>query len=190
MTLKMVPIPSWNSHGLLPAIDKNIPTSPERSPYLVSLKDIVMRFSTSPERRAILTGFLQYRAELHRIGIVNGFQWLDGSFLENIENIDQRAPNDIDVVTFFGQTANLNLSTDDEKLFDSTHAKLIYKVDAYIVEFDDLSPREMALWSTYWYSMWSHRRTEIWKGFLEVGLNPTEDTEAQAWLAQSDQWKD
>lgn len=185
--MSSVPIPSWNSLGLLPPIDENVPISPERSPYLVSLKDVVMRFSTSPDRSAILIGFLKYRAELHRIGIVDGFQWLDGSFLENIEIIERRPPNDIDVVTFCGLTANLTLTPENEQLFDQPFVKSTYKVDSYFVELDSLPPRELTAWSVYWYSMWSHRRTEIWKGFLQIELAPTEDIEAKAWLDQLDQ---
>jgi len=52
-----VSIPSWNALGLLPPIDPNLPTSPDRSPYPVSLRDVVMRFSTSPQRRAVMKGF-------------------------------------------------------------------------------------------------------------------------------------
>lgn len=69
-----VPIPPWTALGVLPAIDAARPTSPERSPYPVSLLDVVTRFGTSPERRAILGGFLGYRAELHRLGLKEGFQ--------------------------------------------------------------------------------------------------------------------
>ena len=95
-----VAIPGWNALGLLPPIDPELPASPCRSPYPVSLKDVVMRFSTSPERRAVLKGFLDYRRELHRIGIVDGIQWIDGSFLEDVEMIENRSPRDIDVVSF------------------------------------------------------------------------------------------
>lgn len=182
--MTIVAIPSWNALGLLPPIDPDLPTSPDRSPYPVSLKDVVMRFSTSPERQAVLKGFLGYRAELHRLGFADGFQWIDGSFLEDVELIERRVPRDIDVVSFLSTPANINVSDEDAQLFDQAVAKDRFKVDAYFVELDQVTPRELAFWSAYWYSMWSHRRTQAWKGFLQIELAPTEDAEALAWLAQ------
>ena len=35
---------------------------------------------------------------------------------------------------------------------------------------------------TYWYSMWSHRRDGLWKGFVQVDLNPSQDADARAVL--------
>jgi hypothetical protein len=64
--------------------------------------DLVTRFATTPERQAIIAGLLAYRHALHATGLVRGFQWLDGSFAEHVEVIEQRPPNDIDVVTFYG----------------------------------------------------------------------------------------
>ncbi|MEF8753984.1 MAG: hypothetical protein V5B60_08610 [Accumulibacter sp.] len=179
-----VAIPAWNVLGLLPPIDPDLPTSPDRSPYPVSLKDVVMRFSTSPERQSVLKGFLGYRAELHRLGLADGFQWIDGSFLEDVETIERRVPRDIDVVSFFHTPANVSVSDEDARLFDQAVAKDRFKVDAYFVELDQVTPRELTFWSAYWYSMWSHRRTQAWKGFLQIELAPTEDAEALAWLAQ------
>jgi hypothetical protein len=39
----------------------------------------------SPERRAILGRFLDFRARLRAEGLLRGFQWADGSFCEDIE---------------------------------------------------------------------------------------------------------
>lgn len=92
-----VAISQWNTLGLLPPVN---PTSAERSPYPVALLDVILRFATSPERCKVLKGFLDYRAALHGMGLVNGFQWLDGSFTEQVETLERRSPRDIDVVTF------------------------------------------------------------------------------------------
>lgn len=35
----------------------------------------------------MLDGLLRKRAALHAAGLIQGFQWLDGSFLEHVENI-------------------------------------------------------------------------------------------------------
>jgi hypothetical protein len=63
------------------------------------MSDVVLRFGNSPERIAILDGLLSYRLALTTAGMVDGFQWLDGSFTEDVETLQRRSPNDIDVVT-------------------------------------------------------------------------------------------
>lgn len=181
-----VAIPAWNALGVLPPIDPNSPTSPDRSPYPVALKDVVMRFSTSPARRAVLKGLLDYRATLHRIGYTSGFQWLDGSFIEEVEVLEARAPRDIDVVTFTHDPKNVTLSDDDALLLEHDAAKAAFKVDSYILELDQISRRELTFWSAYWYSMWSHRRNQAWKGFLQIELAPLDDAEAYSWLSRLD----
>lgn len=178
----MVTIPDWNALGLLPPIDAEGPTSVARSPYPVSLKDLVLRFATSPERKAILAGFLQYRAVLHRFGATEGFQWLDGSFMEEVEVLEKRAPKDIDVVSFIHGT----LSEDADQYVEHSAAKANFSVDSYFVELDQIPPSEVVLLSAYWYSMWSHRRNQAWKGFLQVEMAPNEDAEALAWLSQAE----
>src|SRR5437868_13267322 len=94
-------IPAWTAEGVLPPIAVAEPTSTLRSPYVVRLSKVVLSFGTNPERRAILEGLIEYRAALHAAGLVRGFQWLDGSFLEQVELLESRPPNDIDVVTFY-----------------------------------------------------------------------------------------
>lgn len=183
-----VAIPAWTALGLLPPIDSNQPTSAERSPYPVSLKDVVMRFSTSPERKAIMQGFLGYRAALHGLGYKSGFQWLDGSFMEEVEVIEKRAPHDIDVVTFVHDPPDKGRTLTDDELGSiiGSAAKETFKVDAYILQLDQIAPREITTLSAYWYSMWSHRRNQAWKGFLQIELDPAEDADALTWLALED----
>lgn len=177
-----VAIPKWNALGVLPPIDPTgAQASPSaRAPYRTSLLNVVLRFNTTPERFQILDGFLNYRAVLHGLGLVNGFQWLDGSMLEDIENSNEhRAPCDIDVVTFF----HLPTGKTHKDIRDAGGATLIntkaqYKVDAYMVELG--APAETLVErSRYWYSMWSHRRNGVWKGYIEVDLNPVEDGPAK-----------
>ena len=161
----------------------------DRSPYTVSLTDVVLRFGLSAERRIVLDGFLRYRAALHAAGLVQGFQWLDGSFLEHVELLESRPPNDIDAVTFYklpvGKT-QLDLQVQAPDIFpisrDSKQTmKANYHVDAYAVHLGMASER-LVEHGTYWYSMWSHRRNQIWKGYVQVDLAPIEDVAAQAAL--------
>lgn len=102
MTSATVAIPAWSSAGVLPPIRPSAPGhSADRSPYVVDLAMVMDRFATSAARMTILDGLLRFRANLHAAGVVSGFQWLDGSFLEDIETLENRAPKDMDVVTFF-----------------------------------------------------------------------------------------
>ena len=128
----------------------------------------------------ILEGFFKYRVALHELGLVKGFKWLDGSMMEDIENSDEhRVPRDIDVVTFFHLPAG-KTQADIQAAGGATlmNTKAQYKVDAYMVELG--APAETVVErSRYWYSMWSHRRNGVWKGYIEVDLNPTEDGPAK-----------
>jgi hypothetical protein len=185
--MSTVPIPKWNAQGVLPPIDPTgAPTSPSaRSPYRTWLVNLVMHFNTTPERVKIMEGFLKYRAALHGLGLVRGFQWLDGSMLENIEILEQRVPKDVDVVTFYhlpaGKTQT-DIMTAGMPLLVNTKDQ--YKVDAYMVELG--SPAETLVErSRYWYSMWSHRRNGLWKGYIEVDLDPAGDEAAKKNLAMN-----
>ncbi|MCS5828604.1 hypothetical protein LNO09_12165 [Klebsiella variicola] len=82
-------------------MDEADPTSHARSPYKMDIVRFVSMFALSPARMKILKGFLDFRMSLSQAGLVEGFQWVDGSFTENIELIERRPPNDVDVVTFF-----------------------------------------------------------------------------------------
>jgi hypothetical protein len=184
--IKPAVIPAWTPEGVLPPINASQPVSPERSPYSVSLTDYVLRFGSTPERRAVLDGYLRYRRVLHAAGLIKGFQWLDGSFLEHVEMIEGRSPNDMDVVTFYhlpGGISQRQLAAQAPGLTDGNLIKSTFRVDAYLVHLGMRPPERLARWSAYWYSMWSHRRDRLWKGFVQVDLSPGEDTAAEATLA-------
>lgn len=181
-----VAIPEWNTLGLIPPIDPADPTCVERSPYPVALLDVILRFATSPERRKVLTGFLDYRAALHGMGLVSGFQWLDGSFTEQVEILERRPPQDIDVVTFVHTPDDFAPSDAQIEMLDHDTAKKCFLVDSYFIELNQLLPEAIVERSAYWYSMWSHRRNQAWKGYLQIDLNPAYDADARARLAQID----
>jgi hypothetical protein len=186
--MSRVAIPNWNAQGVLPPIDSENTTLGERSPYAVSLADIVLRYGTSKERLKILKGFLDFRAELHTTGLAQGFQWVDGSFLENIEVIENRIPRDMDIVTFYhvpaGQTQE-KLANLAPRLFNPVCTKQDYAVDAYFVTLNDGPPEPLIGLSAYWYSLWSHRRNGQWKGYLQIDLSSGEDQVANANLAKA-----
>lgn len=175
-----VAIPRSNEHGVLPPFSPASPTSAHRSPYVVSLSSFIDRYATTPERKSILVGFMNFRSALHGVGLEKGFQWINGSFLEDIELIEGRPPADIDVVTFYylpsGFTQQDLLNANPE-LFNHAENKANFKVDAYFSELKlkKSSPEPLVQSVTYWYSMWSHRRDSLWKGYLHVDLASAED---------------
>jgi hypothetical protein len=142
------------------------------------LADVILRFGSSQERRRILDGLLRYRAELHRAGLVQGFQWLDGSFFEDVERLEGRSPQDVDVVTFLNPPEGAAEDESLEALFDRAWIKASFFIDHYVVELSLPGP-QLVSWSAYWYSVWSHRRDLRWKGYLEIDLDPEEDETAR-----------
>jgi hypothetical protein len=189
----LVSIPSWNNEGLLPAVDVTAPTSANRAPYAVSLSDFVMRFSTSAERIEILKGFLKYRAALHSVGLLAGFQWVNGSFVEHVEICPRRrrSPSDVDVVTFYEMPVGATQSSlfdSMPELFPATPAesdvlKKRFLVDGYLFSLAN-NGEKLVTQSAYWYGVWSHQRETLkWKGFLQLDLAPMDDNNAAGLLS-------
>jgi hypothetical protein len=142
----------------------------------------VDRFASTHARIRILEGLLRYREEIAGAGIVSGFQWLNGSFLENVEVLENRPPRDMDVVTFFNLPEGIDQTSfcrQNPALFDQKRLKQCCFVDAYHVvlgtPLSDWNIKNIA----YWYSMWSHRRDGLWKGFIQVALDQKEDATAR-----------
>ena len=183
-----VSIPDWNAQGVLPPNDPLDPTAVERSPYLVSSTDFVLHFGTTPKRQAILLGLLDFRATLYSAGLSTGFQWVDGSFLEDIETIENREPADMDVVTFYqlpsGQTQR-SFAPAHQDIFNHADTKKRFLIDAYFVTLNDNPPAYLVEQSAYWYSVWSHRRNSQWKGYLQIDLSQTDDATAKAELQKT-----
>jgi len=190
--MNVVPIPLWNSHGVLPPVYPGYPGNSDfRSPFKVSLRDFLQQFSITLERRAILKGFLDYRSQLRAAGFTEGFQWVNGSFVENVELLRGRAPNDIDVVTFLalpqGETEE-SLEKKHPHLFDDEGIKQRFHTDSYyFFSGADYSVKWIIDNTIYWYSMWAHQRDSLtWKGFLEIDLASTIDEELQKFLTMED----
>jgi hypothetical protein len=178
-----VAIPYWSAQGVLPPRNAVNPTSYDRSPYDVALTDVVLRYATTPERRTILDGFLGFREALDNAGIRQGFQWLDGSFLENIDRIESRPPRDVDVVTLYHLSQGMtqqDLLNAHPALFDQAQTKAAYHVDAYFVQINNFQAEPLIEETIYWYSLWSHRCNDLWKGYLQVDLAPTDNAAARA----------
>jgi len=128
-------IPAWNSIGVLPPVSPDASGhSSERSPYVVSIREVINFFGFTKKRRSILRGVLNYRKALYQARITKGFQWIDGSFTENVETLQNRDPSDLDVVTFFHLPQGINQREFFQKhshLFKRDQLKEKYQVDNY-----------------------------------------------------------
>ena len=182
-------IPSWNLSGVLPPFVGSDSTSPG-SPYWTTTEELAQRFAHSPARRMIFQGFLKYRQVLLGVGVHDAFQWLDGSFLEDVERVQNRIPQDIDLVTFghlpgspldvAGKIAFRNGHLD---LFEPVRTKARYLCDAYFVDLS-LPPRKLVDRSKYWSGLFSHRRaTYLWKGMVALDL-ASHDSAPSAFVPQ------
>lgn len=175
----------WNDFGIIPPVAGG-GTAPERSPYILDLALFVDRFSFSRERCSILNGFLSFRQKLYSAGITSGIQWINGSFVENVEVMEERPPRDIDVITFYEPS---EIGQNSWQIFDIREIKKEFCVDNYFVP---LHPFEQSYSDyvqhirevSYWYSLWSHKRDSTWKGFFQIELNIEADKRAKEVLGR------
>lgn len=186
--VNLSPIPAFSAQGVLPPFFGNDPTTDERSPYVATMAELVSQLAGTAERRTILKGLLAYRAMLYSHGYVAGLQFLNGSFMENVEQTRNSPPGDIDVCSFLVRPvkylANPSAWATEgfpiwrDEIADFAKNKTQYKVDSYAVAVDEPWPL-MIQAATYWYSVFSHQRgTFQWKGFLSVMLDPDADPSA------------
>jgi hypothetical protein len=169
-------IPAMERSGVLPPFI-GTPIEAERcSPYRTTLTSIATRFSNSPARKGLLRGFVEYRRALRSIGIVRGFQWIDGSFVEN-----KKDPSDVDVCTFFFRPEShtddrsfQKLLNEHEYIFHPYDVKARFRCDVQM--YIDMSavttnPQLSVSLATFWHGLFSHRKRDgRRKGFLQVSI--------------------
>lgn len=140
-------IPPFSASGVLPPFIDASPTIPaKRSPYATDMFQLVERFCTSAHRAKLLLGLNSYRQHLSKGGFVSGYQWIDGSFVENVETTRGRPPSDIDVVTLFNRPMKYQVSghqwdadykaTLHKQFFSTKHMKPRYYCDTYSIDLD------------------------------------------------------
>jgi hypothetical protein len=182
------PIPVFDHNLVLPP-HLGDPVNPgQLSPYHCTTVDLCQRLGTTPQRRAILGKFLDFRDRLRAEGLTTGFQWLDGSFLEDVETRDSRPPKDLDVVTVYwgyDRTFQANLLARFPEVANPAMSKANFLLDHY--PFDAGYSPEFTLDQTrYWILLFSHNRLGVWKGMLKIELNtPAEDAAARQELAEA-----
>jgi hypothetical protein len=188
-------IPPYTIGGLLPPyVSVNATDFSGMSPYRCTLVESANRFATTTERVLIFRGLLQYRAQLFSFGLT-GFQWLAGSYTEEIESLEGRAPRDVDVVTFLRKPISLRdeaalkqFFTAAAPLFDNAQTKPNYHCDAFGIDLDAGNPQFLVDQTRYWFGLFTHRRiTNVWKGIVEVPLLQNgEDTSVADLLNRTD----
>ena len=149
------------------------------SPYFVTALEVVSSLRGTDTRGTILNHWLRHRAELRTLGFQRGFQWLDGSFVE------EKEPNDLDVVTFIRRpsaAADLagfsTLIKSNARLFMRPSVKDGFMLDAFFVDLGG-APETIVNVSRYYLGLFSHRRGDhLWKGMLQVGFEDPSDDEA------------
>lgn len=180
-------IPPFDHNNVLPPYLGPTPTSmAAQSPYKCDILEFCQHFATSADRVAILKGFVNFRIKCYATYIRQGFQWVDGSFMENVELSQHRSPNDIDVVTFaFGMNDYIvnSIKRHFPEFLDSTLSKPKYMVDHYLIvaDYDPASTIEAV---RYWNQLFGHNRIGVWKGMVEIPLydDNAKDKEALNYL--------
>lgn len=175
--------PEWDHKtGLIPPVypDMEADMYP-RSPYRVTPGYLVEYFAGNETRIRLLKLFFDFRARIYRADAGSGFQWVNGSFVEDKERIRGDKPKDIDVVTFLERVPSDNL------LADKRAMKRLYSVDPHWVIFSECSNAGLVSRTAYWYSLWGHQRGSFqWKGFLEVPLDEKLDADAIELLSRKE----
>jgi hypothetical protein len=173
-----MPVPDFNSSGVLPP-HLGMPTNAaELSPYPATSLEICQKLGFSADRREILRGWIQLRKLLRTLGHNRGFQWIDGSFTEDAETHRSRSPSDIDVVSFLPQSPAMLDPAIAQIIADPRQTKQLFKVDHLIVRLNWIG-ETIVEHTRYWCGLFSHRRDDgVWKGMLKVDLDTIADDAA------------
>ncbi|GEP93654.1 hypothetical protein CTE07_52990 [Chitinophaga terrae (ex Kim and Jung 2007)] len=123
--------------------------------------------------------------KLNNYGILYGFQLVDGSFVEDIEKLEGRAPNDVDLLTFYHSIpipVQKQILQSFPEFSSPREAKLAYKVDHYAIDYG-CNPDFCFEVTRYWMQLFTHNRNGIWKGIIRLPLNtPIDDQQALTFL--------
>jgi hypothetical protein len=184
-----LPVPGFDGRGFLPPYIGVDGTTADRSPYEATMSEIISALGTTPTRRNLLGGILGYRTLLAGLGYAKGIQFVDGSFAENVEAREGRPPNDIDVVSFLVRPDQYRNDPSlwktkgwpewANQIANKSLNKKKYSLDTYAIAVDQHNALGLINATTYWYSLFAHKRiTHDWKGFIKIALNPTDDAAA------------
>ncbi|MEN0095860.1 MAG: hypothetical protein AAGB30_10780 [Pedobacter sp.] len=180
-----MPIPVFDHNHVLPPHLGNPAEITHISPYECTIEEVCTHFAITTQRIEILKGLVSFRLKMTAKGIISGFQWLDGSFTEDIERSEGRAPNDLDVVTFYKGLSDIQVNdilANFGEFANPSLAKATYKLDHYPIDYAS-SPELTVAQTRYWFQLFTHNRNNVWKGILHLPLNtPSEDQNAFNYL--------
>lgn len=191
-------IPVFNDGGVLPPFVGGDATGSRqlpRSPYPATMLSLVERFATSNARATILRGLLGLRAGLRAVGLTEGLQWIDGSFVEDCETVKGRPPGDVDVVNLLRRPSALlqdgawiAFLANNMALLDPVQTKATFHCDAYFIDLD--ADRVAVVEQTaYWFGLFSHQRdTFRWKGMVQLELMDDDSAAVAALDAMDGTW--
>jgi len=125
-------------------------------------------------------------------GFSSGIQFLDGSFVEDVEANQMRDPGDIDVFSLlqmpvsYAQNAaawsTVGWPFWRNEIVDRPKNKARFELDTYAEIYPQPGMREIKT-IIYWYSLFGHQKsTGEWKGFAAVPLDPAADKRAVGYL--------
>jgi hypothetical protein len=192
---ELMPIPSFNANGILPPVAGSDPTDMDRSPYIVTMRELVQKFGTTPHRKQLLQNLIAYRNIISSGGYISGLQFLDGSFVENVEIHSNREPRDIDIFSLLNLPVRYMEDPQSwqqggfkfwaEEIQNHPRNKERFQLDTYATLVEEFQLPGLLKNVMYWYSLFSHQRdTFAWKGFVAVALDPAQDAEALSLLGE------
>jgi len=135
----------------------------------------------------LLRSLFKYRQTLRDLGL-SGYQWVDGSFVEDVEQNQGRPPGDIDLVTHVGRPADAaDPNTWDDFLTQNWGALFPEDMGLHCFMLDLMLPPDVVVsQSVYWFGLFSHQRnTALWKGIVQIDL-AVDDAAALAMLEAGD----
>ncbi len=170
-------IPNFNNQGLLPPHNGNPADMSGSSPYPATTVELCNKFGTTAERREILKGFLQLRDLMRQLEVLEGFQWVNGRFME--QDIGKRkTPDHIQVVTFYKPSPLVRHPDYAELVKPLKNTKATrdrFLVDHSIVNLE-MTVEKIINHTRHYAGLLSHEsESGTWKGLLRIELNTAAD---------------
>lgn len=188
MTESRMAIPDFNNQGLLPPHNGNPADMSNTSPYPATTVELCRKFGTTAERCEILKGFLQLRELMCQLEVLDGFQWVNGRFMEQ-DIGGRKAPDHIHVVTFCKPSPLIRHPDYADLAKPLKHSKSTrdrFLVQHFIVSLD-IEDRETGKTdpkkldnlinrTRHFAGLLSHEsESGSWKGLLRIELNTSDD---------------
>lgn len=179
---------------MLPPVAGASPTDQDRSPYVISMQELVQGFGTTPRRKSLLRNLIAYRTILAGGGYQSGLQFIDGSFVEDVE-ARGKEPGDIDVFSLLNVPSQYVQNPPlwqqggfqfwAEEVQNQPKNKARFELDTYAILVEDFPLLGLLKNVMYWHSLFSHQRdTFAWKGFVALVLDPVQDAAALTMLGE------